>query len=410
MSDEIHSQPLGGGLPPPVPGGYGCSPRAGVRPAARVSWAVWVLLVLITLLILPTLVEQVEFAVTRGRERAQAEVAQAQLASGRPLTIADYRYVVKAVQRSVVGVKASRIVRGQQGDELSFLLFGQGPRWREQDQGSGVIVDVRGYVITNNHVVDHASQVSVELSDGSQHPAKILGIDPGTDLAVLKLDVSGLAAARWGDSAAMEVGDPVLAIGSPFGLAQTVTAGILSAKGRHAVVENVSYQDFLQTDAAVNPGNSGGPLVNMKGEVVGINTAIIAMSQGIGFAIPSNTVSWVIPQLLTHGHVRRGYLGIGAALRPLEKRLVRLFNLSKEHAVEAISVDPQGPAAQAGIRVGDLIIGIGGQQVATVDDLHRFLTEWPFGSHVAITVIRETERLHLIIVPVEVPPALMAAS
>jgi len=403
MSDEIHSQPLGGGLPPPVPGGYGCSPRAGVRPAARVSWAVWVLLVLITLLILPTLVEQVEFAVTRGRERAQAEVAQAQLASGRPLTIADYRYVVKAVQRSVVGVKASRIVRGQQGDELSFLLFGQGPRWREQDQGSGVIVDVRGYVITNNHVVDHASQVSVELSDGSQHPAKILGIDPGTDLAVLKLDVSGLAAARWGDSAAMEVGDPVLAIGSPFGLAQTVTAGILSAKGRHAVVENVSYQDFLQTDAAVNPGNSGGPLVNMKGEVVGINTAIVGPTyQGISFAIPSDMARRVYEQLISVGKVARGWLGV--SMQELTPELAEKLDLHVSNGALVSGVLPGSPAERAGFKPGDVVVKWNGKAIHGPSELSMEVAWTKVGQQATATIVREGQEKTLSVTVGERPP------
>ncbi len=217
--------------------------------------------------------------------------------------------------------------------------------------------------------------------------------------------------APLGDSGSLRAGTLVIAIGNPLGFDSTVSTGVISALGRGLrSTEGRLIENIIQHTAPLNPGNSGGPLVNPHGQVVGINTAIIAMTQGIAFAVPSNTASWVIPQLLNHGRVRRGYLGIGAALRPLEKRLVRLFNLSKEYAVEVISVDPQGPAAHAGIRVGDLIIGIGGQQVATVDDLHRFLTEWPFGSQVAITVIRATERLHMVIVPIEVPSALMAAS
>ena len=174
-----------------------------------------------------------------------------------------------------------------------------------------MIVDAEGYIITNYHVVDRASEVNVELSDGSKHRAQVVGIDPATDLAVLKIGAANLTAAPWGKSSDLEVGDPVLAIGNPFGLARTVTAGILSATGRHAVVENVNYQDFLQTDAAVNPGNSGGPLVNMKGQVVGINTAIVGPTyQGISFAIPSDMVHQVYDQLIRSGKVARGWLGV----------------------------------------------------------------------------------------------------
>ena len=248
---------------------------------------------------------------TRGKERAEAEVARQLLDEGRGATIAQYRYVVKAVQSSVVGVKASRSVDGQDNDEVSSFLFGPGRGLREQDQGSGVIVDAEGYIITNYHVVDHATDVNVELSDGSKHRAQVVGIDPATDLAVLKIGAANLTAAPWGKSSDLEVGDPVLAIGNPFGLARTVTAGILSATGRHAVVEHVNYQDFLQTDAAVNPGNSGGPLVNMKGQIVGINTAIVGPTyQGISFAIPSDMVHQVYDQLIKSGKVARGWLGV----------------------------------------------------------------------------------------------------
>ncbi len=191
---------------------------------------------------------------------------------------------------------------------------------REQDQGSGVIVDAEGYIITNYHVVDRASEVNVELSDGSKHQAQVVGTDPATDLAVLKIGAANLTAAPWGKSSDLEVGDPVLAIGNPFGLARTVTAGILSATGRHAVVENVNYQDFLQTDAAVNPGNSGGPLVNMKGQIVGINTAIVGPTyQGISFAIPSDMVQQVYDQLIKSGKVARGWLGVSMKELPPEE-------------------------------------------------------------------------------------------
>src|SRR5271157_4544283 len=294
-------------IPPYGPDPRNEPPSGGIR----LGWAIWVLLLLLLLLIVPYFVEQIQYAATRGKERAEAEIAQQLLEEGHGATIGQYRYVVKAVQSSVVGVKASRSVDGQDNDELSSFLFGPGRGLHEQDQGSGVIVDADGFIITNYHVVDRASEVSVELSDGSKHQAQIVGTDPATDLAVLKIGAANLTVAPWGKSSDLEVGDPVLAIGNPFGLARTVTAGILSATGRHGVVEHVNYQDFLQTDAAVNPGNSGGPLVNMKGQIVGINTAIVGPTyQGISFAIPSDMVHQVYDQLIKSGKVARGWLGV----------------------------------------------------------------------------------------------------
>jgi serine protease Do len=317
----------------------------------RLGWAIWVLLFLLLLLIVPYFVEQIQYAATRGKERAEAEVARQLLDEGRGATIGQYRTIVKAVQSSVVGVKASRNIGGRDNDELSSFFFGLGRGWREQDQGSGVIVDAKGYIITNYHVVNHATDVNVELSDGSKHPAEVVGTDPATDLALLKISAANLTAAPWGKSSDLEVGDPVLAIGNPFGLVRTVTAGILSATGRHAVVEHVNYQDFLQTDAAVNPGNSGGPLVNMKGQIVGINTAIVGPTyQGISFAIPSDMVHQVYDQLIKSGKVARGWLGVSMKeLTPEE---------SGKAGVSGALVDgvfPGSPAAKAGIKSGDII-------------------------------------------------------
>jgi len=310
-----------------------------------------------------------------------------------------YSRAITRVVEEIAPAVVSIAVRTQKGRALPTAT------------ASGVVIAPDGYILTNQHVVANARQIDARFTDGKVLRARVVGTDPPTDLALIQTNASGLIHAPLGDSGSLRAGTLVIAIGNPLGFDSTVSTGVISALGRGLrSTEGRLIENIIQHTAPLNPGNSGGPLVTSHGQVVGINTAIIAMSQGIAFAIPSNTVSWVIPQLLSHGRVRRGYLGIGAALRPLERRLVRLFNLPKEHAVEVISVDSQGPAVQAGMKVGDLIIGIGGQQVATVDDLHRFLTEWPFGSHVAITVIRGTERLHLKIVPVEVPTALQAAS
>jgi serine protease Do len=343
------------------------------------------------LLIVPNIVEQVQYAAARGKERAEAEIARQLLDEGRGATIGQYRTVVKAVQSSVVGVKASRGGGRQDDDELSSFLFGHGRGWREQDQGSGVIIDGEGYIITNYHVVDRASDVDVELSDGRKLRAQVVGIDPATDLAVLKISADKLTAAPWGKSSDLEVGDPVLAIGNPFGLARTVTAGILSATGRHAVVENVNYQDFLQTDAAVNPGNSGGPLVNMKGQIVGINTAIIGPTyQGISFAIPSDMVHQVYDQLVKSGKVARGWLGISMKeVTPdeAEKLGVRGALVS--------SVLPGSPAAEAGILRGDIITRWNGKPVSGPAELGLQVAWTKIGEKATVTVQRDGEAKEL---------------
>jgi S1-C subfamily serine protease len=300
--------------------------------------------------------------------------------------------VVEAVGPAVVGISVNRAAsrRGR--------LQAAG--------GSGVVITPDGYVLTNDHVVHGARQVEVELSDGANLPAHLIGTDPATDLAVIRLTATSLPHATLGDSAMLKVGQLVIAIGSPFGFQSTVSTGVVSALGRALrsqagrLIENI-----IQHTAPLNPGNSGGPLVDSRGRVVGINTAIISMAQGIGFAIPTGTARWVVSQLLRHGRVRRGFLGLAGRHRPLERRLVRFYQLAGEQAVEAISVDPRGPAAQGGLQEGDLIIAINGQSVANVDDLHRFLAEWPLGEAVTLTIIRGRARRDLQVVPSEADPA-----
>ncbi len=358
------------------------------------------LLILLLLAISPYFVEQISFAYARGKQRAEAEVARELLDEGHGSTIGQYRTVVKAVQSSVVGVKASRNVHAQENDELPFFF---GPRgWREQDQGSGVIVDSEGYIITNYHVVDRASDVEVELSDGSRHQAKVVGTDPATDLALLKINAGNLTAAPWGKSSDMEVGDPVLAIGNPFGLARTFTAGILSATGRHAVVEHVNYQDFLQTDAAVNPGNSGGPLVNMKGQIVGINTAIVGPTyQGISFAIPSDMVHDVYLQLIKSGKVARGWLGV-------EMRQAGSDEAAKPGVSGALvsRVLPDSPAAAAGIKPGDIITKWNGKRVGGPAELGLQVAWSKIGEKAAATVQRGDEEVKVSVTVAQRPEKL----
>lgn len=280
-----------------------------------------------------------------------------------------------------------------------------GNRPEEMGAGSGFFIAPDGYILTNSHVVQKARQMRAIQEDGTTLEATLVGKDSATDLAVIRTNGSSLPYVTLGDSNLLRVGQLVIAIGNPYGFQSTVSTGVLSALGRALrsrdgrLIENI-----IQHTAPLNPGNSGGPLVDSRGRVVGINTAIIALAQGIGFSIPSNTAKWVVSQLLTHGKVRRGFLGIAGGQRLLDRRLIRFHNLSGEHAVEVISVDPKGPAGQAGIRKGDLIVSIKGQDVVSVDDLHRFLSEWPIGSPVTITIIRGGERADMIVVPTEAGP------
>jgi S1-C subfamily serine protease len=259
--------------------------------------------------------------------------------------------------------------------------------------GSGVILTPDGYVLTNHHVVRDAGHVRLTLTDGTSLGAVPVGSDPPNDLALVRANGSGLPYATLGDSSALRVGQLVIAIGNPLGFQSSVSTGVVSATGRgmrsldRRLIENV-----VQHTAPLNPGNSGGPLVDSRGRVVGINTAIIAAAQGIGFAVPSNTARHVVSQILAHGRVRRGYLGITGRQRPLSRRLARYFDLTRESGVEVVSLDPQGPAGESGILPQDVVVGMNGHPVESVDDLHRLLTEVAAGHIARLDVLRGTER------------------
>jgi serine protease Do len=392
MSEGFFSPQSDPRFPPqPLPPYAPCGPDPGGQRSGgfRIGRALWLLFFLLLLWIVPSVVEQIRFAWAHGKERAESEIARQVLDEGRGPTIGQYRTVVKAVQPSVVGVKALRTVRGQETDEFSDFFFGPGRVLREQDQGSGVIVDPAGFIITNYHVVDRASDVLVELSDGETHHAQVVGIDSATDLAVLKIGASNLTAAPWGKSSEMEVGDPVLAIGSPFGLARTVTAGILSATGRHAVVQHVNYQDFLQTDAAVNPGNSGGPLVNMQGQIIGINTAIVGPTyQGISFAIPSEMARDVYKQLVKTGKVARGWLGV--SMKELSAQESQRRGATGALVSEVVA---NSPAVEGGIQQGDVITKFNGKRVNNPTELLLAVAWAKIGEKAAVTVRRGNETL-----------------
>ena len=294
--------------------------------------------------------------------------------------------VVDAVGPAVVSVSAD-------------IKFGDSET-EQVGSGSGVIIAPDGYILTNDHVVHKAKKLSVTLTSGTTLPATRVGVDPATDLAVIRAEGSGLPYATLGDSGALRVGQLIIAIGNPFGFQSTVSTGVVSALGRALrsrqgrLIENI-----IQHTAPLNPGNSGGPLVDSRGHIVGINTAIIMMAQGIGFSIPSNTAKWVVSQLLTYGRVRRGFIGITAQQRPLNRRLVIFHNLKRDSAVEVVSILSDGPAAKSGILKGDLIVAMNDQDITSVDHIHRFLGEWPVGKLVKIAIIRQQERLEKEVIP-----------
>ena len=273
---------------------------------------------------------------------------------------------------------------------------------RRSGSGSGFVFTPDGLLLTNSHVVSKARGIRVTFADGLSRDADLIGDDPHTDVAVLRIGANALPAVQLGVSRSLRVGQVAIAIGNPYGFQHTVTAGVISALGRSLrSTSGRLIDDVLQTDAALNPGNSGGPLVNSKGEVIGINTAIIPMAQGICFATAVDTVKWVTLQLLRDGKVRRSYLGLAGANQPLGRRVARHFDLANEAAVRVESVERGGPAEKAGLEPGDRILGLNARMVSSIDDLHRALTADLIGSPVEISLLRGTRLLKLQIKPAE---------
>jgi S1-C subfamily serine protease len=276
-----------------------------------------------------------------------------------------------------------------------------------QGGGSGFVFTPDGLILTNSHVVHDARRIQVSLADGRRFPAHTIGDDPATDLAVIRMDVpdheaSNLVTAPLGDSQKLRVGQLAIAIGNPYGFQYTVTAGVVSALGRSLrSYSGRLIEDVIQTDASLNPGNSGGPLVTSDGQVVGVNTATIMGAQGLCFAIGINTAKFVAGRLLREGRIRRSYIGVEAQTTPLHRRLVRFYDLPQESGVVVISVEDLSPGRKAGLREGDVIIALDGKPVAGVDDLHRLLTDARVGVSSALTVLRYTEKLELKVVPEE---------
>lgn len=311
--------------------------------------------------------------------------------------------LLDAYSRAVTGVVDSV------GDAVVSIAVHPGarsPAAQSQGAGSGVVLTPDGYLLTNDHVVHGARDVTVEFADGERAPGRVVGKDPATDLALVSVNAAGLAYAALGDSACLRVGQLVIAIGNPYGFNSTVSTGVVSALGRTLRSrEGRLIENIIQHTAPLNPGNSGGPLVDSRGSIVGINTAIIAVAQGIGFSIPADTAGWVLSQLLAHGRVRRAYLGVSGRTRAIGRRLARARELVRDAGVEIVGLDPQGPAAQGGARAGDIIVAIGDRPVASIDELQQVLGERPLGESLTLEILRGQERRRLAVVPIEAPAA-----
>ena len=268
--------------------------------------------------------------------------------------------------------------------------------------GSGFVFTPDGLILTNSHVVHDARHMEVTMADGRRMPASAIGDDPASDLAVIRVDEPGLTAAALGDSQQLRVGQVVIAIGAPYGFQSTVTAGVVSALGRSLrSYSGRLIDDVIQTDASLNPGNSGGPLVDSAGRVVGVNTATILPAQGICFAIGINTAKFVASRLLRDGRIRRSYIGVSAQTTPIHRRVVRFYGLTRDTGVVVLGVDDRSPARTAGLREGDVIVALNEKPVAGVDDLHRLLTDAHTGTRSTVTIIRHTERMIVPIFPEE---------
>jgi len=315
-----------------------------------------------------------------------------------PLLDAYSRAVIAAaetVSPSVVNIEVHQTPRAGQ------LIDPRRPR-EARGTGSGFLFTKDGLILTNSHVVHRAAEIEVTLSDGRRFVADVVGDDPGTDLAVIRISAPNLVPTLLGDSKTIRPGQLAIAIGNPYGFQTTVTAGVVSALGRSLRSRSGRLiDDVIQTDAALNPGNSGGPLVNSRGEVIGVNTAVIMGAQGICFAIGIDTAKFIAARLIRDGRVRRGYIGVAGQNVALHRRLVRFHNLPVESGVLVVSIEPESPARRAGLIEGDLIIGYDGRPIAGIDDLHKVLTEKQVGVTAPLTLLRRAEKISLDIIPEE---------
>lgn len=289
------------------------------------------------------------------------------------------------------------------------VIQSRSPRYRNaampqeaRGNGSGFVITPDGYILTNSHVVSGATQIDVTLSDGRHYQAELVGDDPETDLAVVRIQAPNLLPTKLGDSEAIKVGQLAIAIGNPYGFQYTVTAGVISALGRSLRAKSGRLIDnVIQTDAALNPGNSGGPLVNSRGEVIGVNTAVILPAQGICFATAINTAKFVAASLIQTGKMTRSYIGVAGQNVPLHRRIVRFHDLTVESGVLIASIESNSPAQRSGLRNGDVIVGFADRPIANIDDLHRQLTGDRVGVRSELTVIRGSEKLAIALIPEE---------
>jgi serine protease Do len=346
----------------------------------------------------------------------------AQAAKNAPIQMVPKNFsdLADTVSPAVVHIRVEKTVKGGGGSFGPFggneqfkdffgRNFGQRrqPEFKQPGQGSGFIIDKSGYIVTNNHVVENADKITVILKDETQYEAEVVGLDPVTDIALLKVDPKkALSAVRLGNSSELRVGEWVAAIGSPFGLEYTVTAGIVSAKGR--VIGSGPYDDFIQTDASINPGNSGGPLINMQGEVVGINTMIIAAGQGIGFAIPVDQAKGIIAQLKSDGEVTRGWLGV--TIQDLKGDLAEYYGVEGKSGVMVAEVVPGDPADQAGIKPKDIITEVNGEKISTSRDLTNLAAGLGVGDTADVTILRDGKQKTLQVKIGKRPLTMAAAS
>ncbi|HTV53814.1 MAG TPA: trypsin-like peptidase domain-containing protein [Terriglobia bacterium] len=309
--------------------------------------------------------------------------------------------VVSAAERaspSVVHIHVSHSARAGSQVQAS------GAPYEARGSGSGFVFTPDGFILTNSHVIQGADRIEVALTDGSRYLAQRVGNDPHTDLAVLRISAPNLVPVALGDTQSLRVGQLVVAIGNPFGFECTVTAGVVSALGRSLRSRSGRLIDsVIQTDAALNPGNSGGPLVNSRGEVIGVNTAVILPAQGICFAIAINTAKFVAGRLIKDGKITRSYIGVAGQNVPIHRRVVRFYHLPVDAGVLVVSVEPQSPARRADLREGDVIVAYGDQPVPSIDDLHRLLTDSQVGVRSPITVIRQNEKHVIDVIPGEAP-------
>jgi serine protease Do len=349
---------------------------------------------------------QAASSLTYGKHMDDSNEAYQQLAKANELSVV-FQHVAKALRPSVVGISTKSNPKDMGVRRFQMPEgFGNNPLFKEfeeqfrqfdvpmqtparQGLGSGIVIGENGHILTNYHVIKGADEIQVTLSDDSTHDASVVGYDSETDLAVLKIEKSNLQAIHWGDSDSMAVGEWVVAIGSPFGLSQTVTAGIVSALGR----ENMgitSYEDFIQTDAAINPGNSGGPLVNLHGELIGINTAIASRSgtyNGIGFAIPASMAKRVADSIIQQGEVKRGYLGVG--IQDLNKDMASSFGFNQDNGILIGEVVNNGPADKAGIQAGDIVTKLNGKKLQDASQLRNQVADMAPGTSVELEVFRD---------------------